>query len=58
MGARSRSSAAYIRRQKAQIRRESNNPEAAIEALLRQFPRPTRATRTPTAPATGARPTD
>jgi hypothetical protein len=33
----------YLRRRKAQIRRESSNPEAAIDALMRQFPRPERA---------------
>ena len=42
-GERSRSLRLYIRRRKAEIRRESGNPEPAIEALLRQFPQPTRA---------------
>jgi hypothetical protein len=40
---RSRGLRTYIRRRKAQIRRGSDNPEGAIEALMRQFPHPTRA---------------
>jgi hypothetical protein len=40
-GERSRSLRVYLRRRKAQIRREQGtNSEAAIEALLRQYPRP------------------
>ncbi len=42
-GDRARSVRIYIRRRKAQIRRESGNPEAAIDALMRQLPQPTRA---------------
>jgi hypothetical protein len=42
-GERSRSLRTYIRRRKAEIRRESDNPGPAIDALLRQFPRPARA---------------
>jgi hypothetical protein len=42
-GDRPRSLRIYLRRRKAQIRRESGNPEPAIDALLRQFPLPTRA---------------
>jgi hypothetical protein len=41
MGAnRSRSLRIWLRRQKAEIRRQAPNPEAAIDALLRQYPRP------------------
>jgi hypothetical protein len=40
-GERSRSVRIYLRRQKAQLRREQGaRAEAAIEALERQFPRP------------------
>src|SRR4051812_34317343 len=42
-GDRSRSLRTYLRGRKAQIRRESSNPEPAIDALMRQFPRPARA---------------
>jgi hypothetical protein len=44
---------AYIRRRKAEIRRESANPEAAIEALVRQYPRPTPKEATPRRPRAG-----
>ncbi|CAA9269639.1 MAG: hypothetical protein AVDCRST_MAG77-3127 [uncultured Chloroflexi bacterium] len=40
----------YIRRRKAEIRRTSDNPDAAIDALMRQYPR------TPRAEAAGAKP--
>ena len=36
-----RSTRIYLRRRKAELRRTSDNPEAAIDALMRQFPRPT-----------------
>ena len=31
----------YLRRRKAELRRTSDNPDAAIDALMRQYPRPT-----------------
>ena len=37
----SRGTRIYIRRRKAEIRRESDNPLAALNALKRQFPQPT-----------------
>ena len=58
---RSRSLRIWIRRQKAEIRRQAANPEAAIDALLRQYPqahrRPPRrpGARAPRDPASGAR---
>ena len=36
-----RSTRIYLRRRKAEIRRTSDNPDAAIDALMRQYPRPT-----------------
>lgn len=36
-----RSTRIYLRRRKAELRRTSDNPDAAIEALMRQYPRPT-----------------
>jgi hypothetical protein len=38
----SRSLRAYIRRRKAEIRRGPGDQEAAVVALVRQFPRPQR----------------
>jgi len=36
-----RSTRIYLRRRKAEIRRTSDNPDAAIDALMRQYPQPT-----------------